>query len=385
MPLVRFSRLVSDASDAVSILPLLARAAVADLHADGAAVLEVEGEDLKLVAAQNLAPQLVGFRVPAETLGEEAGARLCAACPSFRHAITLPLVCGGDLFGALVLLFKQPPSLSAEQLELAQGLVDLCGIALRKANQFAELNRSYAELRASRQALLHSEKLRALGQMAAGISHDLRNILAPVLMQVQFVRKGYATQEELDPTLERMERVLRRGVDTVDRLRSFSRQSPDAKRALASLNLLVREAIDLCTPRLRGHSDIQLVEELGEPPSVLLEGSELVNAVLNLLVNAADAMRGRGGTITVRTGAGDGGGWVEVADTGPGIPEEVVSHLYEPFFTTKGEEGTGLGLSMVYAFAQRNGGQISLDTAPEQGAAFRLWFPAAPDGAIAPW
>jgi signal transduction histidine kinase len=108
----------------------------------------------------------------------------------------------------------------------------------------------------------------------------------------------------------------------------------------------------------------------------------MVAALLNLVSNAIDAIQAldegaEGGTVTVSTGASDGGAWVRVHDDGPGIPEEIQGRIFEPFFTTKGTEGTGLGLAIVYAFVRRHGGKLTLDSAPGKGTAFTLWFPAA--------
>jgi signal transduction histidine kinase len=88
-----------------------------------------------------------------------------------------------------------------------------------------------------------------------------------------------------------------------------------------------------------------------------------------------DALEGKG-TITVLTGSLDGGAWLEIQDNGPGIPEDIKARILEPFFTTKGNLGTGLGVSIVYAFTQRHGGRLEIESEPAQGAKFRMWFPA---------
>jgi len=103
-------------------------------------------------------------------------------------------------------------------------------------------------------------------------------------------------------------------------------------------------------------------------------GNEVVGALVNLIVNAADAC-GERGTVTVRTGRDDGAAWIEVADDGPGMSPEVEARVFEPFFSTKGEQGTGLGLANVFATVQRHGGDVTLVTAPGRGAAFTLSFP----------
>jgi signal transduction histidine kinase len=103
--------------------------------------------------------------------------------------------------------------------------------------------------------------------------------------------------------------------------------------------------------------------------------SELVTAVVNLIFNSIEAMPG-GGAVTLRTGAANDGGWIEIADTGPGMSPEIQQRIFEPFFTTK-EQGTGLGLAMVYAFVHRHRGELTVDSIVGQGTRIRLWFPAA--------
>ncbi|MCS6914343.1 MAG: HAMP domain-containing sensor histidine kinase [Myxococcales bacterium] len=377
--LVRFSRVLADATSPAAIPPLLAEAAQSQLNADAAAVFSVStGGQLVLAAARGLPPDLSGWRIPADAIGPELGDRLLRACQGrFQQERTWPLVSGGDIFGALVLLFRSAVEIKPIELEIIHAFGDLAAIALGKAFQFDELSRSYAELRASRQVLARVEKLRALGQMAAGVSHDLKNLLSPLLLQVQQLRRRSERGQDLGPVLDRMERVLRQGVDHVERLRHFSRQAPEAPAEPVQINDLIPEVVALCEPRLRLTKNIELRQELGHPPRVLLSPGELVSAALNLVVNAIDALASQGGIIALRTRAAEGGALLEVADNGPGLPPLIQEHLFEPFLTTKGEEGTGLGLPMVYAFVQRHGGTISVDSGPQKGTRFCLWFPAA--------
>ena len=125
-------------------------------------------------------------------------------------------------------------------------------------------------------------------------------------------------------------------------------------------------------PRLSG---IQLVLQLGSLPLTLIRPADCVTALVNLLFNAVDALQGKG-RITVLTGTADGGAWVQVADNGPGIPPEIRSRILEPLFTTKGNLGTGLGVSTVYAFTQRHDGRLEIESEPGHGASFKMWFPA---------
>ncbi len=249
---------------------------------------------------------------------------------------------------------------------------------MTEARRRAEQRALREELRASQETLARSTKLRALGQMAAGISHDLKNILNPISLHLQFLRRAIARGQtaEAEEAIAEMDQVLRRGVQTIERLREFSRQAPESKAELIDLNRLTHEAVEIARARLssRPAGACSIREELGDPPRVLARASDVVSAVVNLVVNAIDAVTD-GCTIVLRTGKARGGAWVEVSDDGPGMTPEVEQRAFEPFFTTKGEDGTGLGLPMVYACAERHNGSISLETAPGKGARFTLWLP----------
>src|SRR5262249_263005 len=154
-------------------------------------------------------------------------------------------------------------------------------------------------------------------------------------------------REEVLEVAQRVDRILVRGLETVERLRDFSRQSSDDLEPVPTdLNDVVHEAVEICKPRL-GHVDLGL--QLGSPPKALMRAADCVTAIVNLIFNALDALEDKG-NICVRTGSAEGGAWVEVTDDGPGMPPEIKSRILEPFFTTKGDAGTGLGLPIVYAF-----------------------------------
>jgi signal transduction histidine kinase len=378
--LVRSGRLLSEADDPARILRSLVDETVGQLGASAAGVLAVaEGDRLRLAASAGLPPGLTAWETEPDLIGPELGAALLAAAgPDFAAAYTFPLVASGDLYGVLVLLTAADQPLDEERLALATGLADLAATALAKAAQYAALAQSFAELRASKEALARSEKLRALGQMAAGVSHDLKNILNPLHLQLELLRRRLPPEAvSAVEIVGRMEEVVRYGVDVVERLREFSRQEPEALAEPVALDRVLETAIELCGPRLPGGAAFELVREPGQAPPVLARRSELVTAVVNLVFNAIEAMPA-GGRIVVRTGAERDGGWIEVADDGPGMPPEIERRIFEPFFTTK-DQGTGLGLAIVYAFVHRHRGELAIDTAPGRGTRLRLWFPRAPE------
>ena len=380
--LVRFARLVSDAGVSREIFPSLADALLEHVLADGVCIVEIaRTSGARVVAARGLPAVVDALVVDPDAMGAELGrAVVDATGQSFAHCETRPLVASANLFGAVVMLFRSTAPTSAV-LQRAVGFIDLAAIALESALQIEQLERSYAELRASHDVLSRTEKLRALGQMAAGVSHDLKNILNPLSLHLQVADRAIVrgNVEDARESIAEMKQVVVRGVETVERLRAYSRQTKESKAELVELPRLLREAAGVARPRMAATGRVlRIVEELGDAPMVLADGGELVSALVNLVVNAIDAAGTTGKTITLRSGADGGGAFAEVEDDGPGMPPEIESRVFEPFFTTKGNEGTGLGLAMVYATVQRYGGSITLRTALGQGTRFRLWFPSAP-------
>jgi signal transduction histidine kinase len=380
--LVRFSRLASEARSGAEILPLLADAAIDHVSADGAVIVELTETGLARVAASRAVPEAMAqWTGDVDALDSALGTQfLSLGAKTFARAHALPLVSTGGLFGALVLFFADDKDPSDRKMHVARGLADMAAIAMGRAAHIAKLAQVNTELRASREVLARTERLRALGQMAAGLSHDLKNILNPLSMHAQIVKRAIArgNMEQANQSLDEMGTVIHRGVETIDRLRAFSRQSAEAPAKRVDLALLARESVAIARPRMSSRVAALscILEELCDVPPVLGQADEIVGAVVNLVANAIDAMP-EGGTITVRTGVRDGHAFLTVADSGPGITPEVQARVLEPFFTTKGTEGTGLGLANVFATMQRHGGSVSLETEPGKGAAFTLSFPLA--------
>jgi CheY-like chemotaxis protein/anti-sigma regulatory factor (Ser/Thr protein kinase) len=184
-------------------------------------------------------------------------------------------------------------------------------------------------------------------------------------------------------------RAIEDVASTVARMREFYRsREPQLTLVPANLNSLIDQVIDLTRarwsdiPQQRGVV-IDVVKQLhGELPPVAGIESEIREALTNLIFNAVDAMP-EGGTLTLATGTVDGHVWLEIGDSGIGMDEETSRRCLEPFFTTKGERGTGLGLAMVYGFVQRHGAEIRIDSAPAQGTRIRILFPVSEAGRVA--
>jgi signal transduction histidine kinase len=256
-----------------------------------------------------------------------------------------------------------------------------------------ELELSNEALRQAQQALIQQERLRALGQMASGIAHDINNAISPIALYTEsMLEHETSLSPEARGRLVTIQRAIDDVAQTVARMREFYRpREPELDQSEVELNQLVQQVIDLTRarwsdqPQRRGVM-IELKTKLA-PDLVQIRGAdnEIRDALTNLVFNAVDAMPD-GGVIEVRTsmpavparsGTPTRLVWLEVSDTGIGMDEETRRRCLEPFFTTKGERGTGLGLAMVYGMAQRHGCALEVDSAPGTGTTVRLVFPVS--------
>lgn len=247
------------------------------------------------------------------------------------------------------------------------------------------LERAMQELRAAHDQVVQQERLRALGTMASGIAHDFNNALAAILGFTELLCNRPENLADTKKTLRYLQMMNTAAQDAgvvVNRLREFYRQRDEGEVFTpVDLNKLIDQAVSLTQPKWKNQAEakgvaIQVVTELKPIRPVAGSEADLREALTNLIFNAVDAMP-QGGTITVRTRPANARVILEIADTGTGMTEEVRQRCLEPFFTTKGDRGTGLGLSMVYGIVQRHQGSIEIDTAPGKGTTFRLSLPAA--------
>jgi signal transduction histidine kinase len=286
--------------------------------------------------------------------------------------------------------------LHATQDKLKESNADLQRMALDLENRVAErtheLERTNETLRQTQKAVMQQERLSALGQMASGIAHDINNAISPIALYTQTILESEAG---LTPRARDYLRTIECAIDdvaaTVARMREFYRQrEPEAVLSPVNLNPLVEQVSKITQarwsdmPQQRGcviRLELDLAPNL---PVVLGLESEIREALVNLIFNSVDAMPD-GGVLTLctkslPTTSVPGGGpafsrcAIEVSDTGLGMDENTKRRCLEPFFTTKGERGTGLGLAMVYGIAQRHNAEIEIDSVPGRGTTMRLSF-----------
>ena len=254
--------------------------------------------------------------------------------------------------------------------------------ALEETNAFLDrrVRERTAELERAQAALVQSEKLSSLGTLVAGLSHEINNPLMGVMNYVQFAHDR--ASPEAATALDKAQRQLQRIADMVANLLHYARpRTPQDRPApRGDLAQAARQAADLLAADLRGE-DIELVLDLPEGPLIgRVDSASVQQICLNLLINARDATRGAPQrVIRLRGGRGPQGVWVEVEDTGQGIPESVRRRIFDPFFTTKPVgQGTGLGLSVSLGLAQGFGGSLELCRGGPGGSCFRLCVPAYP-------
>lgn len=302
-----------------------------------------------------------------------------------------PIAIESSVFGVLIAASRNAGQFTSSDCEFLRQLSEHLALATQQAELYTSLERAYEDLRSTQKGMLQHERLRALGQMASGIAHDINNALSPAALYVQrLLERERELSEEARQQLAIVERAIQDVSHTVARMREFYRpQQAINDEAPVSINRLLEQVIQLTRARW-----LDIPQERGivvhmrrdfsiAAPDIIGVESEIRDAVTNLILNAVDAMP-EGGTVTVRSiaqpgrvpGSSVAAVAVEVSDTGVGMDEHARARCLEPFFTTKGERGTGLGLAMVYGMVQRHRSEIEIESTPGQGTTFRLLFHA---------
>jgi len=302
--------------------------------------------------------------------------------------VIAPLTVESSVFGVLVAARRDPEAFSSADCEFLKQLSEHVALAAHQAQIYGALQRAYEELRHSQQTVMQTERLRALGEMASGIAHDINNAISPVALYAELLLSQEAHLSEAGRgRLATMRRAIDDVAGTIERMREFYRPR-EATREFTRLDIraAIEQVLDFTEPRWKALPQqrgivIELRRELAtQLPDVMGDEVELRDALTNLVFNAVDAMP-EGGTLGLRTYAAmepDGRSTVriEVSDTGLGMDPETRRRCIEPFFTTKGERGTGLGLASVYGMLQRHSAALEVDSEPGKGTTMRMIFPA---------
>ena len=298
----------------------------------------------------------------------------------------IPVKAAGEIVGVVAVDTTKPNHFTAERTRLLTAIVDGMGpfleaAKLREAVQrdLYQLETTLAELRATQQQLIQSEKLAAVGTLISGVAHEINNPLGNILGRVQLLQRA-APDDRSRRGLRTVRDECERAIRIVRNLLSFTREH-DPVTALAPLNDTLNEVLELRAYELRV-SNIELRKHFqADLPAILADPHQLQQVFLNLVINAEQAMIAAhgGGVLSITTQRVGEALHVVVADDGPGIPDEFISQIFDPFFTTKEVgAGTGLGLSVCYGIVQEHGGELRVQSEEGKGTTFIVELPMRP-------
>jgi signal transduction histidine kinase len=333
---------------------------------------------------------------------DETDAELREACrdvfDTLEVELLVPILFGMDLLGVIAVGHKlSGERLGVDDRQLLRTLANQSAIAIENAKAYDEIAKLNATLEArvdertqalreAQTQLVQSEKMASLGQLVAGIAHELNNpigfVHANLQLMDEYIRKlidsrgagpdAGRAREALAKLLVRSREGTARVKKIVEDLRTFSRVD-QADLQEVDLHDGLDRTISLIEPRLK--DGIRVERDYGELPRIRCYAGQLNQVFMNLLINACDAL-GKKGTIWIRTRPIDRGVRVEIEDNGPGIPAEIQSRIFDPFFTTKPVgKGTGLGLSISHGIVERHGGRIWVESEPGSGTKFVIELP----------
>ncbi len=389
--LVRLSR------QAPPVAMLETTAASPALAAPSPALAGPNGEDRRAPALDRFAAASP-FGAALLDAGEVFAARIVEANPAL-HAMTAGHAASGATFGDLI----DPASRVDVGLGLSEGRAG--PVEVRLAHDPARIAHLYvartgdilvaylvdvSEQKQIELQLAQAQKMQAIGQLAGGVAHDFNNLLTAIQLRLDELLQRHPVG---DPSYEGLVEIRQTGVraaDLVRKLLAFSRKQT-VQRVVLDLGELISEFEVLLRRVLR--EDVKLVTDYGrDPPSIRADKSQIETAVMNLVINARDALLSSKGTGTVKIrttrlsqAEAQAAGYpaapgemalIEVSDDGPGIAPETIGKIFDPFFTTKPVgEGTGLGLATVYGIVKQSDGWISVDSKLGEGVAFRIFLP----------
>ncbi len=253
--------------------------------------------------------------------------------------------------------------------------------SLQSVPVFVAIILDITERKKMEQTLIQSEKLRSIGTITAGISHEFNNILAIISGKIQLLKMRYADNKELTEEFGTVLRAVNDGAKISDRMLSFTKtEKDDTGFEPNDICDLINQSIDFTMPRWKNEAQAKGInyqmnmEGMKEVSSILCNPTKIREVFINIIINALDAMP-EGGNISFSTWSVKDTVFVGISDTGEGMSEDVKKNIFDPFFTTKTPVGTGLGMSMAYGIITRHGGRIEVKSEIGKGSTFTLQFP----------
>lgn len=249
----------------------------------------------------------------------------------------------------------------------------------RQLGLIIECHESEEQKRKLEEKLRHADRLAMIGQLAAGVAHELNEPLVAILGYAELMQQSFGIPDKTARDLDRIVKASLHARDVVKKLLVFARQAPTEKIP-TDLNQVVRDALLLLETRLRKSEVKTVFKSSSNLPEIMGDPGQLQQVVLNLCVNALQAMP-EGGSLMIETLPDARGVVMRVSDTGAGMSEDVKNNIFTPFFSTKGVgSGTGLGLSVVHGIVVEHGGSVGVESAPGKGSSFEIVFPAGVKG-----
>jgi signal transduction histidine kinase len=330
----------------------------------------------KLVHWLTLTAEPLTVEEIAERALTEDGLRgLATEFEAARVAVLVPLFLDGELTAVLAVGEKVSGQVfEPAEVRLLDALMAQTAVALKNARLYQDVQDQMDALQRAQQQLVQSAKLAAIGELAAGVAHELNNPLTVILGHAQILRTGESGDSNTGRKLEVIESEAMRAAKITRGLLDFSRRR-EPKHEPVSVNALVPRALELIHSKLRGRRIVVETHLAEDAPIIRGDADQLTQVLINLAGNAIDAMAERG-TLTVRTALVDDALELAVTDTGSGMDAAEVNRIFEPFYTTKPEgKGTGLGLSVTLGILKSHGGSVAVESAVGRGTTMRVRLP----------
>jgi signal transduction histidine kinase len=302
-------------------------------------------------------------------------------------ALAVPLIANDHVLGVLTLDHRDTNHFHSKHLVVMSAIAHQASTAIERARLYKEVSHMAEvleqrveertlELRETQERLAHAEKLAALGELAAGIAHEIGNPVQILQTYTEYLESQASPGDPIMEFIEPMRDSLAGIARLMGQLRDFSRPSL-GERKLLDLDQVLMNVVRLAGKEL-AHTKVSIDQKFSpEPPLIVGDGRQLEQVFLNLMLNARDAMPG-GGELAIQTSVDDGQVCARFADTGMGIAADDLPHILEPYFTTKKDRGTGLGLAICQRIVTQHGGRIEVASELGKGATFDIWFPVAP-------